>query len=481
MNPLERRWQERWAERPAREGRTVRWEEAVTLPASATQTWALLNDLDLAATLSPDLVTRAYALAGSPDGTGQHRCFVQPDGTTLVLRVGEHVPDRRLTASVVSPPPQLATTTTYDLSEGPYGCRLVVGVEVDVPAGVLLDGAAETRWRSQARDHLTRVAAALEVGPPPQEPDTWSVALDESFVAAAAVHERSGAERAADARRVSAAHARVQPWRAPAGARARTRQRRPLGSLAFAAVVLAVAVAGLLGKLPADLGTGAVEAASGDGSPSVPQPPDAQSTRLLPSPSAPPGSGGWTALGTDGDRPVGFDPCRPVHWVMRSEGAPAAAGGLLTEAFARLSEATGLVFVHDGATDEAYDDDRELVQPARYGDRYAPVLVVWSDEQRTAGLRGRVGGFAGPLGVDPDGSGRRYVSGVVVLDAPQLTDLRSRPAQLGVVLHELGHLAGLGHVQDQADSMYASSGPATSYTAGALRGLAEVGAGPCFP
>jgi len=214
----------------------------------------------------------------------------------------------------------------------------------------------------------------------------------------------------------------------------------------------------------------------------VPRPADAQTTRLLPPAVPPAGSGGYAVLNQHRGRPIGFDPCRPVYWVMRQQGAPADALPLLTLAFTRLSAATGRVFVHDGLTDEGYEQTRRQVQPDRYGKRYAPVLVVWSDERETDDLAGGVAGFAGPSGLDPDGAGPRYVSGAVVLDAPQLAAMSAGPAgQLGVALHELGHLVGLGHVPDPADTMYERSGPATAYSPGALRGLAALGSGPCFP
>ena len=246
-------------------------------------------------------------------------------------------------------------------------------------------------------------------------------------------------------------------------------------------VVLAVATAVLVSVSQlggASNGTTVI----GDAPARVPRPADARSTCVFCHRwHAPAGEGGFDLLHQHLDRSVGFDPCQPVHWVMREAGAPADAGPLLSEAFARLSEATGLVFEHDGATDEAYDEQRPLIQEERYGQRYVPVLAVWSSEEETAALAGDVGGFAGPIGLDPDGAGPRYVTGQMVLDTPQLAALPGGwPARLGVVLHELGHLVGLGHVADPTDTMHANTGPTTAYSLGALRGLAAVGGGPCF-
>ena len=43
-----------------------------------------------------------------------------------------------------------------------------------------------------------------------------------------------------------------------------------------------------------------------------------------------------------------------------------------------MHEATGLRFVSDGTTTEAARTLKNLYQPARYGDRWAPVIIEWS-------------------------------------------------------------------------------------------------------
>ena len=84
---------------------------------------------------------------------------------------------------------------------------------------------------------------------------------------------------------------------------------------------------------------------------------------------------------------------------------------------------------------------------------------------------------------DPALSG--YVSGTILLDAPQLRDFarngRSDVVR-GVAEHELGHLVGLGHVNDQHQIMFPESDlQVSSYQDGDRRGLAQLGAGPCRP
>ena len=50
-----------------------------------------------------------------------------------------------------------------------------------------------------------------------------------------------------------------------------------------------------------------------------------------------------------------------------------------------------------------------------------------------------------------------------------------------MLLHELGHLVGLGHVADPYQVMYDTNAyPLPSYRSGDLRGLAKLGLGRCF-
>lgn len=212
----------------------------------------------------------------------------------------------------------------------------------------------------------------------------------------------------------------------------------------------------------------------------VPVPPDAAQAPLGQPAPAPAGEGGFAYLSEHRGQPVRFDPCRPVHYVTGSVGAPAGAEQLLFEAVRQVSLATGLVFVYDGGTEEAPADLREPVQPERYGARWAPVLIAWSDEADDPDLRGGTAGYASPVSADPDGRGPRLLTGTVVLDAEQLAGYHDPRVVLTTVLHELGHLVGLGHVDDAADIMHAESGPADGYTAGALRGLHQLGLGDCY-
>jgi hypothetical protein len=78
------------------------------------------------------------------------------------------------------------------------------------------------------------------------------------------------------------------------------------------------------------------------------------------------------------------------------------------------------------------------------------------------------------------------VTGTVSLDATELPELLEDPDDVpvvrAIVLHELGHLVGLAHVDDDTQLMYPEAQRAvTDYADGDLTGLARLGAGPCVP
>ena len=203
---------------------------------------------------------------------------------------------------------------------------------------------------------------------------------------------------------------------------------------------------------------------------------------------APPEGGphGFIAFQPDGVTPVTYDPCRPVHYVLRPDNAPAGGEEAVHSAFARLSEVTGLRFVHDGPSDEPTTLDRPVFQPDRYGDRWAPVLVAWETEEQNPALVGDTVGQAGSVAVSLGEGTRVFVSGTVSLDAGRLPEILSfrdgAETVRAIVLHELGHLVGLAHVDDPAQLMYPEArrevpdlGP------GDLTGLEVLGSGPCVP
>ena len=291
------------------------------------------------------------------------------------------------------------------------------------------------------------------------------------------------------------------PGSAPVPRPSGARHRRPSVSLPAVVTAVVLVLVGFLGVRSLG-GSAAGPAPSGTSSagpvPSgVPNAPpagiDATRDRVLPAVTPDVVSAAWTpfAVRTDAEGaaaslPVRWDPCRPIRYVVRPDGAPPGGADLLADAFRTVTAATGLSFVPDGATDEEPSTDREPYQPDRYGNRWAPVLVAWQRAAENPALAADVAGQAGPTALRLGDRPEVYVTGVVELDADQLRALlatpEGRPVAREIVLHELGHLVGLGHVEDRAEVMSPkASATGRSYGPGDLTGLAELGRGPCAP
>ncbi|HWC24634.1 MAG TPA: matrixin family metalloprotease [Flexivirga sp.] len=220
-----------------------------------------------------------------------------------------------------------------------------------------------------------------------------------------------------------------------------------------------------------------------------PVPPDAGERPLGAPPAQNSSSGGFAFLRTVGDsggsRPVAWDPCRPIHLVVNGAAAPRGSDQLLREATAQVSSATGLQFVFDGPTTEAPSRDRAPQDNDRYGNRWSPVLVAWTDPAVVPDLAGSVAGLAGPEEAPYYvASQEHWVSGRVNLDGPDLAEVLKRPGGWGraraVVMHELGHLVGMAHVHEPTELMYPEATAQTAFGPGDQEGLRQLGLGPCF-
>ncbi len=327
--------------------------------------------------------------------------------------------------------------------------------------------------------------------------DPWDhLVLDEAFVRASPVIELSADERM----RLRQAHLE-RVWdvgSAPLPPDIRPRRRAGRIARAWISGLLVLAMLAGLARWTGNP-TGSDAAADGERAASDQVTVDLTGGRRAPTPSA---EAADHPLGTapevietghheflitrpDGS-PVAYDPCRPVHYVVNERTAPPGAKALLDEAIARVSAATGLVFVDDGTTTERPSDHRSPYQPTRYGDRWAPVLIAWSDPAETPGLADDVAGRAGSIPVTTSGSEGPtvYVTGTVTLDGPQITEQllpRSPDLARAVVQHELGHLVGLDHVGHETELMHPSTTKLTDWGPGDRAGLAQLGRGECHP
>jgi hypothetical protein len=204
--------------------------------------------------------------------------------------------------------------------------------------------------------------------------------------------------------------------------------------------------------------------------------------RLLAAATPPAGTGGYALESRSRGQPVRWDPCQPIHYVISGTEPFTGANQMLTQALTEAGTRSGLSFGYLGTSTEHPSPHRASYQPDRYGRTWAPVLVAWTDQGAVPSLSGNVIGLGGAAAAVVRGN-RRLVSGLLYFDAPELSLVALRAdgyAEMRtVMLHEIGHLLGLGHVEDRSQVMYPSDGGQGDYGAGDLRGLALAGSGTC--
>ena len=184
----------------------------------------------------------------------------------------------------------------------------------------------------------------------------------------------------------------------------------------------------------------------------------------------------------DVDRPVTYDSCARVGVRLNPDGGPDDGEAIVRDAIRTVARATGLELVWDGRTDARPSARGRSAGPLGRL-RGATVLVAFATAADVPALGGDVAGIGGSTRVT-DGTGRsRYVGGAVTLDQDAFARIRPRPdgreEAEAIVLHELGHVVGLDHVEDRGELMNAENLGLDDFGPGDLTGLAALGRGPC--
>jgi hypothetical protein len=172
-------------------------------------------------------------------------------------------------------------------------------------------------------------------------------------------------------------------------------------------------------------------------------------------------------LNTDGSL-WKWNPCATILVSINFDRAPAGALDDVTAAVDQLRLATGLPFVIGPAVTSHV--------PAATPDTPG-VLIHWMTPQDDPSLAGNTLGWGGARGVSANG-GLVLFSGEVRLKAGADYTALGGDGLLDLLLHELGHVAGLAHVDASTQVMYPSlSHLFGRYQRGDLAGLTVVGAG----
>jgi hypothetical protein len=187
----------------------------------------------------------------------------------------------------------------------------------------------------------------------------------------------------------------------------------------------------------------------------------------------------WSAEFVDAaGAPARWDSCSPIDYVVNYSYAPAGAEADVAQAIARVSAATGMIFVFQGLSSESAMRGRAPYQPAGYPNAWAPVLIAWSPPAGTDLLEDPTAeAVTVPIAVTGGVGGGSLVSAEVVLntDRQLAVGFGPGPSEGEVLMHELGHVVGLGHVASESEAMYPSVRGIAQYGSGDLAGFAAVG------
>ena len=196
--------------------------------------------------------------------------------------------------------------------------------------------------------------------------------------------------------------------------------------------------------------------------------------------SAPRGGGDFRFATTQpgSSQPVSYNPCHPIHYVVNPAGAPDGYPGLVRDSVAEVARASGFEFEYDGTT-----DDRDFQRRGGLSLKSTPVLIGWATPDEVSRLAGDVAGLGGSTAVERTPDHLTYVTGMVALDRDAFARLSTEDggdAQMrAILMHELGHVVGLAHVDDSTELMYRDNLGRTTFGPGDLEGLARLGAVDC--
>jgi hypothetical protein len=249
-------------------------------------------------------------------------------------------------------------------------------------------------------------------------------------------------------------------------------------ALVVAAGLSALAIDSVAGRTVA--APGSVAGADGPRSPTPTITPSA-------APAAPAQLGDYHFLNEWSQGPVRWDPCEPITYAIDARAAPRWVVRDLTKAMREVTAATGIRFQPAGRTSEGFVAAFERI---RFSSEGSDLVILWVGSERYEEIRERIGArrpslaFAMPFPGDYATRGQ-YVGAIVVMSESTFSSRHQQGFQFryshGVVLlHELGHVMGLGHVRKDDDQLMHTGGSTewdlTTFGSGDLEGLRLLGA-----
>jgi hypothetical protein len=176
-----------------------------------------------------------------------------------------------------------------------------------------------------------------------------------------------------------------------------------------------------------------------------------------------------------------WNPCAPIRWAVNLSDAPSTALADAQQAVAAVSAATGISFSYVGTTSAIPSPTGAAGQLPSGVD----AVIAWLTPSQF-GATGGEAGYGGNWWISSGGP-ERIFQGYAIINGDLAKSLLKPGFGQGyseghLLLHELGHMMGLGHTQDESQVMYPQQGPLSpgTYGAGDLAGLRTLGTGGCL-
>lgn len=188
-------------------------------------------------------------------------------------------------------------------------------------------------------------------------------------------------------------------------------------------------------------------------------------------------------LQNDGRRPVAWDPCRDIHFVISRNNLPDYGYEVIVIALTDIAKITGYKFIFDGYTNEKFIKNRNPYLPDLYGDNWAPILFSWSIKKERPELADNVLGEGSGIFFTRDGEDKIYVSGAVDIEVENVRrNLNEIEKIIALMKHEITHVIGLGHSTGAWDLMYPEERlNVLDFSPGDKSGLINLASSKCYP